>query len=289
MFNKLCISGCCKNVNLELMNNLKSELIGSYPEYVEDKLAQKYFSETVKYCVAGTPTSEITKTKIGGYPELPPSFELPELTFFGQIDFSEFEDDNYPEKGLLSIFMKLQDLNGQLIIPSKPEDVKGYYFENTDELDTVKDESILSKHLVETYLNLKQYLDFPEFGDPSLPDKYLDLDPEGMIRFGLIPHLFSIENSPSFLINCYPTDDAVNTFLEWYINDKGIQLSNLNEVEFNLSKTNYTCLLWTALTDLGSLQLENEYSDFGGISIGIRESDLQKLNFSKLLFKYTIS
>ena len=259
----------------------------------------------LKPCLAGlkSDSGSINKSKVGGIPLLPddftiPSYEGQSLKFLSQIDFSETHDldisNTLPSKGMLLIFMYLENETGDLTIPNfNPAQLRSYYFENTEILSPCKDESVVSKYLKETRISFNQYMDFPESGDYQLSENDAKIDNDFILSWELIPQEFQIE-SPSFKLLGYPTDDAMNTYPEWYFFDNKINLMTPEDSskfykQAEGTEAEFSLLIQINLEGLGAIHLEDEFAEFGGISIGIKTEDLKNRNFERLQFKYTRS
>ncbi|WP_044210513.1 DUF1963 domain-containing protein [Flammeovirga sp. OC4] len=242
-------------------------------------------------------------SKIGGYPHLPNEFEIPEfegqnLKFFCQINFAEIQHLDtsgiLPQKGLLVIFMYLENEEGKFTIPNfNTQQLRSFYFEDLKTTKTKEDPSLKCSTLRECIMNFKQYMDIPEPMDFHVKNDTNYIEEDLTIRWELIPEEFEI-TSPSFKLLGYPTDDAINTYPEWYCFEKNINLMTPGDKsEFYLDaeqeKDQYCLLMQIDLEGMDALNWDDEYSDFGGISIGIRKTDLINHKFNNLLFKYSIS
>lgn len=277
----------------------KAEILKKYAAIIQDQvkvdLVEKLLRPCINCKVAIAGKSGIN-SKIGGNPLLPKAFTLPEwknqkLVFLCQIDFKEIKAQdhlpNLPKEGLLSIFGYFKNEANQLTIPEKDKNqLVGFYFEDVSKLEEVDEDAIKLRNLREIKIEFYLYADIPEFGDYRLPDQYININPDFKLTWEIIPKVFDEQLTPAMKLLGYPTDDALNTYLSWLLKDKEREHS---EKIFESEKSNYELLLWIDLLQMKALELENEYSEFGGISIGIRREDLERRNFEHLLFKYTMS
>ena len=290
-----------KNKSIDEVASSISKKLGLLKRNKNTSILKKY----LKPCLAGqkSDSGSIIKSKVGGIPLLPddfavPSYEGQSLKFLCQIDFSETHDldisNTLPSKGMLLIFMYLENETGDLTIPNfNSAQLRSYYFENTETISPCKDESVVSKYIKETRISFNQYMDFPESGDYQLTESDAKIDKDSILSWELIPEEFQIE-SPSFKLLGYPTDDAMNTYPEWYFFENEINLMTPEDTsEFYKqaegTEADFSLLMQINLEGLGAIQLEDEFAEFGGISIGIKTEDLKNRNFERLQFKYTTS
>lgn len=290
-----------KNKSIDEVAGSISKKLGLLKRNKNTSILMKY----LKPCLAGlkSDSGSMNNSKIGGVPLLPEGFVIPSykgqgLKFLSQIDFSETHDldisNTLPTKGMLLIFMYLENETGDLTIPNfNPAQLRSYYFENTEKLSPCKDESVVCKYLKETKISFNQYMDFPESGDYQLTENDAKIDKDFILSWELIPQEFQIE-SPSFKLLGYPTDDAMNTYPEWYFFENEINLMTPEDTsEFYKqaegTEADFSLLMQINLEGLDAIQLEDEFAEFGGISLGIKTRDLKNRNFERLQFKYTIS
>ena len=290
-----------KNRSIDKVASSISKKLGLLKRNRNRSILIKY----LKPCLAGlkSDSGSLNNSKIGGLPLLPndfviPSYEGQGLKFLCQIDFSETHDldisNTLPSKGILIIFMYLENETGVLTIPGfNPDQLRSFYFENTEILNPCKDESVICKYLKETKIHFNPYMDFPESGDYQLTENDAKIDKDFILSWELIPQEFQIE-PPSFKLLGYPTDDAMNTYPEWYFFENEINLVTSEDIsEFYRqaegTESDFSLLMQINLEGLGAIQLEDEFAEFGGISIGIKTENLENRNFERLQFKYTIS
>lgn len=136
-------------------------------------------------------------------------------------------------------------------------------------------------------------MDFPETIDQCITDKEAEIDQDSVLSGELLPQEFGVE-WPAFKLLGYPTDDALNAYSEWYFFDKGINLATPGDKseffkEAEKEERNYSLFMQVSLEGLEAIDLGDPYADFGGISIGIKNSDLENRDFTRLQFKYSIS
>lgn len=282
---------------------LKERIYKQYKSEIKELEKINLFTQVLAPCIFAAPLQENTSkalSKVGGFPSVPPGYEVPtwnnqKLVFLCQISFSELNEydtaSRLPDKGLLSIFAYMKNEKGALTIPEMEQSqLLGFYFEETESLRTLADAEILLPQAKEVFLSFGSYADLPEFGDYRLPEKYIKIDPDFKYTWDVIPKTFGLTETPSMKILGYPTDDAMNSYYSWYLKDNGLSYQDkIDESQLKTEMKEYELLLWISLTEIGSLQLADEYAEFGGISIGIRRKDLAAKNFKRLLFKYTIS
>lgn len=285
-------------------NSKKETILLKYEAIIKDQAKVDLVKNTLSPCISAKPigaNSSNKNSKIGGYPLVPKNFKMPlweeqKLIFLCQIDFQELKAQNIesklPEKGILSIFAYLKNEGNLLTIPAQNKNqLKGFYFKETEALEPLMDDAITIENLNEVKIDFGLYGDIPEFGDYRFPAEWINIDPDMELRYNIIPKIFGEEEIPMMKILGYPTDDALSTYFEWYIMDNNLQDANADAYmkQYEAEKSQYELLLSVSLLEIGSLKLEDEYADFGGISIGIRKVDLENAHFDNLLFKYTIS
>ena len=290
-----------KNKSIDEVASRISKKLGLLRRNKNTSILKKY----LKPCLVGikSDSDSISKSKIGGTPLLPddfviPSYEGQSLKFLSQIDFSETHDldisNTLPSNGMLIIFMYLENETGDLTIPNfNPAQLRSYYFENTEILSPCKDESVVSKYLNETKISFNQYMDFPESGDYQLTEDDAKINKDFILSWELIPQEFQVE-SPSFKLLGYPTDDAMNTYPEWFFFENEINLMTPEDSsrfykQAEDTEAEFSLLMQINLEGLGAINLDDEFAEFGGISIGIKTEDLKNRNFERLQFKYTMS
>ena len=294
--------------NFKLMNNKSIEEVA---KRIAQKLSplpikeiENILRKLLKPCIIGLPTINTNNlSKIGDFPLLPKGFDLPmfegqNLQFFGQFNLADFSSMDIekilPESGLLVIFMYLKNNKGKFTIPNfEQKHLQSFYFENIDELVELQNESIRCKHLIETKFTFNSFMDFPESRDFHLSKTDQFINKDLSITHDLLPKEYEVSSS-YFKILGYPTDDALNTYPEWYFFEQETNLMSPGDKSHlykkaKLFQNDYRLLLQIDLIDIDALKLEDEIGDFGGISIGIKKTDLKNKNFSNLLFKYTMS
>lgn len=272
--------------------------------WLNRKKNQRILNQYLKPCIAGQKANVVTTSKIGGSPLLPadftiPTFEGQKLQFFCQINFAELESWNsnniFPKHGLLVMFMYLKDSQGNFTIPNfNQAHLASFYFEDIESLSIANDDSINCKQFIETPLQFQDYMDFPESGDAHINAEDAKIDKDGIISWELLPEVFGMKEDPSFKLLGYPTSDALNTYSEWYFFDQGINLmtpgdkSDLYE-QASAEANHYTLFMQIDLEGLAALKLDDQFAEFGSMSIGIHKAALKEKDFSKLLFKYAMS
>ncbi|WNJ20358.1 hypothetical protein [Pontibacter sp. G13] len=86
----------------------------------------------------------------------------------------------------------------------------------------------------------------------------------------------------------------MNTYPGWYFFENEMNLMTPKDTaEFYKqaegTEADFSLLVQIDLKGLDAIQLEDEFAEFGGISIGVRVENLKNRNFENLQFKHAIS
>jgi hypothetical protein len=282
-------------------NQKKAAVIQQYQAVAKDASNVTDVEASLMPCIGAFSTQDTKKSKIGGFPDVPEGFQWPNwngrpLTFLCQLDCAALNNldiqNRLPNNGLISIFAYLKDEQGRLTLPEQElGQVQGFHFHENENLQPLAIEENLLSELRETFIDFHAYADLPENGDYRFPKGKTSIDEDLVVQFDLLPQVYDLEDSPSMKILGYPNDDAMNTFYWWYLQDQGLDYTakGIDIEHHNQVIQDFELLLSVGLSEMNALKLEDEYVDFGGISLGIKRANLAEGNFQCLYFKYTIS